>query len=229
VRTRAHTCSRVGAAFHPISHIAERTSCRSGQLLITCGVCAARVAEPCGEEGRANAARNAGDGLAGEAPRRHCRFAARAAAKPAAATRARGRERVRTGCHTCGHVLTRAHGCAAGSAFQTVPHIATRTSCRSGPLVIKRCTRLARAAELCREAHDSQFVVTQVTAWQAGEAPRWCCSIAAARATVEPSAATRAHWRHRVRTGCHGCVNVPTRAYGCAAGSAWVGSGLVVA
>jgi hypothetical protein len=117
VRTGAHGCA-AGTAFQTISHIAVRTSWRSARLLITCVVCAARVIESCREAGRTQLATPATAWHRCEVPRSRCCITTRAAAKPAAATRARRREQVHTWCHTCGHVPTRAHGCATGAAFQ---------------------------------------------------------------------------------------------------------------
>jgi hypothetical protein len=177
----------------------------------------ARVAESCRELGRTLLA-TLGDGLAGEVPRSRCRSGARAAAKPAAAMRARGRQQVRTGCHTCAHVPTRAHGCAAGATFQAISHIRTvnelaqrAAAYKAWCLLCARCCVVSQGrANAARNAGDGL----------AGEVPRSRCR-SGARAAAKPSAAMRAHWREQVRAGCHTCGHVPTRAHGCAAGAAF--------
>jgi hypothetical protein len=101
---------RINAAFQAIPHIARRTSWRGAQLVTTRVACIARVTEPRREEGPTLLATPATACVAGEALRSRCCIVAHAAVQPAAATRARVRQQVHTGCHTCVHVLTRAHG-----------------------------------------------------------------------------------------------------------------------
>ncbi len=54
----------------------------------------------------------------------------------------------------------------------------------------------------------------------AGEVPRSRCGIGG-RAAAKSAAATRAHQREQLRTGCRGCVQVRTGAHGCATGAAF--------
>jgi hypothetical protein len=206
VRTGAHGCA-AGAGFHTVSHIAgsaNKLPQRAATYNVWCLRCArCRVVS----KGGANAARGAGDGMAGEAPRSRFHSAGCAAGKPAGATRARQRTQVRTGCHTCGLVPTRAHGCAAGAAFQTVLRIALRTSRRSAQLVITRWTRSVRAAESCHEAGRT-LLARPATAWQAKRRGR---RAAAALRVPQPS-----QLQPRVRISASRCAQGAAGAHGCA-------------
>jgi hypothetical protein len=168
VRTRCHTCAHVparahgcatGAAFqqtisqafaHRTANKLARRTAGYNAWCLHCARC--RVVSRDG----ANAARNVGDGLACEALRRRCRYSACAADKPATATRAHWRQQVRTRCHTCAQVPTRAHGCATGAAFQATSHIAVRTSCRSGQLLVVLALRALSSRVARRGERSSQ-------------------------------------------------------------------------
>jgi hypothetical protein len=193
VPTRAHGCA-AGAAFHTISahRDANEMARRAAGYNSRCRPCTRCRAV---SRGGANAARNAGDGLAaGEALLSRCGIGGHAAAELAAAARARGREQLRTGCHGCVQVRTGAHGCAAYVAFQTVSQLAVRTSWRSAQLVIKRCNRPARVDDSCRET--GRTLLPTNGDGVAGEVPRSRCG---GLRVPQPSQLQppRAHW-HQV-------------------------------
>jgi hypothetical protein len=196
-----------GATSQTISNIAvQTTEWRSAQLIIKRCDCAVRIAESCRQAGRTLLATPATAWQPGDAPRRSCGIAARAAAKPAAAARAHWRERVRTGCHTCAHVPTRAHTCATGAAFRAISHIALRTICRTAQLVITHGACAACVVESCREAGRT-LLPTPATAWQVK-----CRGRAAAAVHVQQPS----QLQPRVRVGACRCAQGATCADSCA-------------
>jgi hypothetical protein len=217
VRTRADTRSRVrnrcriadDFTHRPANELLQRAAGYNALHTVS----ARRRLAPLGG---ANFARLTGNGLAGEALRRRCGISGgRAAAKPAAATRARGRMQVCTGCHGCAHVRTSAHGCATSAALQTVSHFAVRTNWRSAQLVITLGVCTACVAESCREVGRS-LLATPATTWQvkrSGRAAADAQSVGRAAANSSCSNActlTRrgAHTLPHVRTRAHMCSRV---------------------
>jgi hypothetical protein len=113
VPRRAHRCQRVrsrcripdGFAQRAVDELAQRAS------VIKHSTWSERVAESCGEAGRTLPARRAGDGLAGEAPRRRCAVSLCVPQPSQLQPRVRtGASSLRTGCRGCVQVRTGAHG-----------------------------------------------------------------------------------------------------------------------